>query len=397
MPIKTYTGKPQTRYVNVSPLVGPDSSSTQTVLNTFYYWEQKPDENNINPPDASGWRKPSGWSMDCVLGSQYMVGEYQWKSHFQRARISGPLSEWSCPLAPLSGPDGAHIAAVITAVLNQIKDAKVNLGVSWGERAEAASLVLETARSLKQLIRDLRRKEFSKLSKRLKQKYGDWRYLPSSFLEFQFGWKPLFNDVYDVCNAILEADQAQPTRQFITAKAAQSRYSQGRTEYPQTFAPTVSVRKTRHDVKARIDFGPNPALKSLATLDQWGILNPAEVAWELVPFSFVVDWFVPIGAFLSSLTAAIPYDFKGGSITEWSHTTISNTLAFSDAVGGSVRGSGSGIGTSESRRFRRNPLTGFPGPSISLGLNGSNVTAQTILRRCAEAVSIIALAVAGRN
>lgn len=31
--------------------------------------------------------------------------------------------------------------------------------------------------------------------------------------------------------------------------------------------------------------------------------NPLEIAWELVPFSFVIDWFIPIGDWLGSLDA----------------------------------------------------------------------------------------------
>jgi hypothetical protein len=33
-----------------------------------------------------------------------------------------------------------------------------------------------------------------------------------------------------------------------------------------------------------------------------GLINPASVAWELVPFSFVVDWFTGFGSYLDSFT-----------------------------------------------------------------------------------------------
>jgi hypothetical protein len=31
-----------------------------------------------------------------------------------------------------------------------------------------------------------------------------------------------------------------------------------------------------------------------------GLVNPAEIAWEVVPYSFVVDWFLPIGSYISA-------------------------------------------------------------------------------------------------
>jgi hypothetical protein len=34
-----------------------------------------------------------------------------------------------------------------------------------------------------------------------------------------------------------------------------------------------------------------------------GLINPSTVVWELIPFSFVVDWFLPIGNFLHGLSA----------------------------------------------------------------------------------------------
>lgn len=46
----------------------------------------------------------------------------------------------------------------------------------------------------------------------------------------------------------------------------------------------------------------NSSVKSLVQL---GLTNPAEVAWEVVPFSFVIDWFIPVGNFLSSLDSLV--------------------------------------------------------------------------------------------
>jgi hypothetical protein len=35
-----------------------------------------------------------------------------------------------------------------------------------------------------------------------------------------------------------------------------------------------------------------------------GLLDPASVAWELLPFSFVADWFIPIGSYLAKRSFA---------------------------------------------------------------------------------------------
>jgi hypothetical protein len=47
-------------------------------------------------------------------------------------------------------------------------------------------------------------------------------------------------------------------------------------------------------------------------LHQIGLINPAEVAWALVPFSFVVDWVLPIGNVLEALSARLGLTFVDG-------------------------------------------------------------------------------------
>jgi len=43
--------------------------------------------------------------------------------------------------------------------------------------------------------------------------------------------------------------------------------------------------------------------------------NPMELAWELIPFSFVVDWFLPIGNWISALDATLHVTGTWGTVT----------------------------------------------------------------------------------
>jgi hypothetical protein len=56
------------------------------------------------------------------------------------------------------------------------------------------------------------------------------------------------------------------------------------------------------------------------TLNDAGVLNPASVYWETIPFSFVVDWFVDVGGYLNAQAALRLFRLKGGTAThrhEW--------------------------------------------------------------------------------
>jgi len=50
-------------------------------------------------------------------------------------------------------------------------------------------------------------------------------------------------------------------------------------------------------------------------LSQLGLVNPASLAWELVPFSFVVDWFANVGDFLASFTDTVGCTLSNTAVT----------------------------------------------------------------------------------
>lgn len=60
-------------------------------------------------------------------------------------------------------------------------------------------------------------------------------------------------------------------------------------------------------VKLDVDFGASRYLSEL------GLINPAEIAWEIMPWSFVVDWFLPVQSWIESLSSQIGLRFKTGT------------------------------------------------------------------------------------
>lgn len=65
---------------------------------------------------------------------------------------------------------------------------------------------------------------------------------------------------------------------------------------------------------------------SLSTLQQLGVTNPLLLAWELVPYSFIADWFIPVGDYLQSLDRFLGKEFVKGCISKTIQTTSRTKL-----------------------------------------------------------------------
>lgn len=141
------------------------------------------------------------------------------------------------------------------------------------------------------------------------------------WLEYQYGWKPLLSSVYGAA----EESRRNVLNQIEHVQA------RSRTPVPVQFPssipgsyvfnalPSISVnsRWGTAEVGCKIgmaflaDDGFDPA--------RWASLNPLSIAWELCPYSFVVDWFYDIGGYLRSTETALLYRtaFRSGYVSEW--------------------------------------------------------------------------------
>jgi hypothetical protein len=186
----------------------------------------------------------------------------------------------------------------------------INLGQAFAERKMTANLIGDTASRLGKSFRYLRRGQTRKAMNELgigrsviapKGRNG-----PGQWLELQYGWKPLLSDVYGACEALSKRPKEDWT---VTAKGTATsedvwNYSVPATPTGYVWAYSCTARRVTKAF-TRIDAQPQNAAKiALASV---GVTNPLLIAWELVPYSFVVDWFLPIGGWLESLDALLGF------------------------------------------------------------------------------------------
>lgn len=289
-----------------------------------------------------------------------------------------------------SGQLDAHFDSLKQAVLvrcrSNLKQSDINLGVAFAERNATARLLGDTATSMAKAYRNLRNGNVRRamedlgISSRRREPRGS--NAPQKWLEMQYGWKPLLSDVYGACDALSKRSM---DHWIVTAKASKI-LNEDYSHSWDDFSMGKGGAKVLKSVFGRIDAIPsNEVTISLASM---GITNPLLVAWELVPFSFVVDWALPVGGWLDSLDASLGYTSCWYS---------ESALTRADWIIGGVNGSYGGANVDnqyvEKKKFVRIvrtvfpdiPLPAFPGlkDPISLGhmANGLSLLATAFGRK----------------
>lgn len=135
------------------------------------------------------------------------------------------------------------------------------------------------------------------------------------WLEYSYGWKPLVADIYEAADQLINHTTNSYVR--ISKRAKQVRVIN--TTYPGEFGGVVPA-KVRLEFTTRVKMQAEFALRNtlLQQLSGFTSLNPANIAWELQPYSFVVDWFFDVGGYMRNLESYLLFgtDFKRGWYVE---------------------------------------------------------------------------------
>jgi len=174
------------------------------------------------------------------------------------------------------------------------------------------------------------------------------RGIGSAYLLWVYGIKPLLQDIHDTvkhsANHYLNEGQVFKARHTNKVVNADMPYD-GWPDY--TFSARWSAT-----CSYRCEIGvsmviPDNALTNVARLTS---LNPVSIAWELVPYSFVVDWFYNIGGYVRDLETALVYNsyFRSGYVSysykENAHMTGNRKAQYLPSYGTvSAQGSWSGL------------------------------------------------------
>jgi len=181
-------------------------------------------------------------------------------------------------------------------VLAKIKGQKVDLATAIAEYKQTVDLVTGAAQNIYAVYQSFRSgrapADIARALANPRNRNG--RNLANNWLQYQYGLKPLVSDIYGSAEALRDV-----LARGKTFKVSVSDHQSAVREKTYTLGSSLSQVELNRRVTARYKVS-SQALKSLAEV---GITNPAVVVWELIPYSFVIDWMLPVGDWLSSLNA----------------------------------------------------------------------------------------------
>jgi hypothetical protein len=140
-------------------------------------------------------------------------------------------------------------------------------------------------------------------TKALQEFYKDFlrnpKKLGGKWLEFQYGWKPLAQTVFDCATKVIDDS---PRMAKVEAQGTQVQDFMIITNQGQGWVDKTKVhRSARTKIQAIFDVKQS----AINTISEYTSLNPASIAWELTPYSFVVDWVYDLGSYIRNMETAL--------------------------------------------------------------------------------------------
>lgn len=134
------------------------------------------------------------------------------------------------------------------------------------------------------------------------------------WLQLQYGWKPLISDIIGAWNLV----KGLP-RPVVTGV----RHLEENEALPYAPATAGAFFRAEGFIRSGVHVRIDSELTSsgLALLDSFSLLNPFALGWELLPYSFVIDWLAPLGSVINQLSVPLSHTLRGISTTQF---TVAN-------------------------------------------------------------------------
>lgn len=194
-------------------------------------------------------------------------------------------------------PDANAMSAlknrVLKGLLGKYKQHDFNAAIFLGELPETVQTIVKPCVTTLRAYSLVRKGRFSKAVKLLKSERGPFKIdkqASNNWLALRYGWLPMIGDAYAAADAYQTLRKDKPVQYVrIRSKAQIKPVAQSLMRFQ------TEVGRMSKSIVLKTGF-------KMSIPDSLGLSNPALLAWELLPFSFVVDWVYDIGSWLELVT-----------------------------------------------------------------------------------------------
>jgi len=292
--------------------------------------------------------------------------------------LNGPV-DW--PLPPIETSDLYNQAL---ERLNAKARGTLDLSVSLAEGGQTKKMFSSVAKTLNHALhwRNYVKKRFA--PKNLREWVRDGSAgAANGWLQWTYGWKPLLGDVF----------QSLDERQRIVFNKVEKLKGRASFNREVDFEKYIGIEPVTSPGSLVSVSGVNKQAVTICVkistrdgtdISRWSSLNPISIAYELTPYSFVVDWFFDVGSYLRNLETGLLYGsrFMGGYVSTLVVQKTDGTAAGRAVDGALLR---SATAWKDRITFNRDMLTSYPlpqRPSFKADLgSGRMLSAAALLRQ----------------
>lgn len=284
-------------------------------------------------------------------------------------------------------PAGSYTEPDLKALV-KLRDNQIEIGMALAEARKTASSFIDSAIGVQKALLAMKKGDFktmylnlkynggfsgslARFKKRLDIRRNKWHGdVESRWLESQFAVIPAMQDIHTLSKVYESGFEVISPSIYVAAKGKSvKRVNTLRKGINGSETTSFSETGTFTHISKIFCVLDNYAQKSLGKI---GLDNPAVIAWDLLPFSFVPDWFLPIGNFIKAWSARLGLGFKSAY-----HSTLLDSRIESIQENHSKSGSGVHWSTIDyrytstgiARAYKRVVLLSMPIPNLYLKEN----------------------------
>lgn len=292
---------------------------------------QSPVATNISTTSVLNFRETTGNGtvkrvkpVDLITS---MTSYYAEKIREDRSIVSldngnwAPITNYIATSANKTAVNSSVVAATSKAagkVRIAVKDMQWNAAQSVAEFGKTLSFVLSSSKHLMDCYRAARRGDVLGLSELFQHYNRDGTRRPPSYrrvaniwLQWRYAVRPAIMDLSDAMKELSRSGMT-PIIQMAQGSATEN---VGQTIFQGNIDAKPAFR--RRDGTVRVKYVFYFKATNFRSLTSLGLTNLPALLWELTPYSFVVDNFLPIGTYLSGLDAGYGINVHSGCVVEW--------------------------------------------------------------------------------